>query len=134
MESGQQTDILVLDNVSYSLLLHSTSRITTASKDTLLQAFLHGRTQSTVLEKKTSDTINIDFVVPQGLVLGSSLFIYYINDIAYGLDSMVRLFADDTIAYLMIAIITDNANLQTQVGIVGKQVENLLKENRLPAS
>ena len=37
---------------------------------------------------------------------------------------MVWLFADDTIAYLMIAADTDNANLQRpgQVGTVGKQV------------
>jgi len=30
-------------------------------------------------------------------VLGPSLFICYINDIAYGFDATVRLFADDTI-------------------------------------
>jgi hypothetical protein len=31
-----------------------------------------------------------------------SLFLYYINDIPTGLDSTIRLFADDTIAYLVI--------------------------------
>ena len=31
-----------------------------------------------------------------------SLFLYYINDIPTGLDSTIRLFADDTIAYMVI--------------------------------
>ena len=64
---------------------------------------MNGRTQTVVLEGETSDTINVDSVVPQDSVIGPSLFIYYINDIAYGLDATVRLFTDETIAYLTVA-------------------------------
>jgi len=38
--------------------------------------------------------------VPQGSVLGPSLLLFYINDISVGTNSTIRLFADDTIAYL----------------------------------
>jgi hypothetical protein len=44
----------------------------------------------------------VDSGVPQGPVLGPGLFIYYINDLQSRLTSTVRLFADDTIAYLTI--------------------------------
>ena len=38
--------------------------------------------------------------MPQGSVLGPSLLLFYINDISVGTNSTIRLFADDTIAYL----------------------------------
>ena len=40
--------------------------------------------------------------VPQGSVLGSCLFLAYINDLPDSLKSRARLFADDTIVYLTI--------------------------------
>ncbi|MES9882686.1 MAG: hypothetical protein ABW185_17605, partial [Sedimenticola sp.] len=42
-------------------------------------------------------------------MLGPGLFLYYINDLAEGLKSIARLFADDTIDYLAI---TSNAEAQ----------------------
>ena len=49
---------------------------------------------------------------PQGSILRPSLFLYYINDIPIGLDSTIRLFADDTIAYLVIKSNSDALTLQ----------------------
>jgi len=54
-------------------------------------------------------------VVPHGSVLGPSLFLFYINDIPDGITSTVRLFADDTIAYLTIKSNRDCTTLQNDL-------------------
>ena len=43
--------------------------------------------------------------MPQGSILGPLLFILFINDIVYGIDSNKRLFADDTSLFFIV----DNA-------------------------
>ena len=53
--------------------------------------------------------------VPQGSVLGPSLFLFYINDIPDGITSTVRLFADDAIAYLTIKTNRDCTTLQNDL-------------------
>lgn len=52
--------------------------------------------------------------------LGPSLFLYYINDIPHGLDATIRLFADDTIAYLTVANNSDCATLQKDLDRLGQ--------------
>ena len=66
------------------------------------QAFFAYRTQSVVIDGERSEPVSVESGVPQGSVLGPGLFLYYINDLPEGLNSIVRLFADDTIAYLVI--------------------------------
>jgi hypothetical protein len=74
--------------------------------------FLSDRTQSVVVEGETSTSIPVESGVPQGSVLGPSLFLFDINDMPDGIQSTVRLFADDTIAYVTISSDADAANLQ----------------------
>jgi hypothetical protein len=40
------------------------------------------------------------------------VILYYVSDIPAGFDSTIRLFADDTIAYLVIKSNSDTINLQ----------------------
>jgi heme oxygenase len=59
-----------------------------------------------------SSQVDVDSGIPQGSVLGPSLFIFYINDLQDRLRSTVRLFADDTIAYFTITSEDDAEHLQ----------------------
>ena len=57
--------------------------------------------------------------MPQGSVLRPGLFLYYINDLPEGLNSIVRLFADDTIAYLVIVNPQDAEKVQDDPTTMG---------------
>ena len=62
--------------------------------------YLTSRTQRVVLPGATSDLVYIKSGVPQGSILGPLLFLVYINDIVYGIESNINLFADDTSLYI----------------------------------
>ena len=66
-----------------------------------------------------SEYVDVLSGVPQGSVLGPSLFIFYINDIHDNLNSTVRLFADDTICYLTIKSQEDAQTLQADLDRLG---------------
>ena len=116
---GHQSDVLVMDfskafdKVGHKRLLEKITRygITGATRN-WIEAFLSGRTQRVVLEGQHSSTAPVTSGVPQGSVLGPCLFLLYINDLAEGLESSVRLFADDTIAYMVVGNQSDAARLQ----------------------
>ena len=68
----------------------------------LIQSFLGGRKQRTVLNGQSSNWGDISAGVPQGSILGPLFFLVYINDLAIGLRCNVKLFADDTSLFAVV--------------------------------
>ena len=61
------------------------------------------------------DPVIVQSGVPQGTVLGPLMFLLYINDIADGLSSPLRLFADDCLLYRTINSEEDAIQLQNDL-------------------
>ena len=68
-----------------------------------VRGFLSDRNQTVVLDGEQSYKADVLSGVPQGSVLGPCLFLFYINDMPNNTVSRIRLFADDTIAYLAVS-------------------------------
>ena len=77
-----------------------------------MKSFLTKRVQAVIFEGATSPPSPVTSSVPQGSVLGSLLFLTYINDLPNGLTSTVKLFADDTLLYGVVVDVSDCDNLQ----------------------
>jgi hypothetical protein len=122
MENSLQTDVLIMDfskafdQVSHNLLTHKLHYNGIQGKaNTWIHNFLSNRTQAVLLEGEASYYISVMSGVPQDSVLGPSLFLFYIPDIPDGITSTVRLFADDTIAYLTIKTNRNCTTLQNDL-------------------
>ena len=64
-----------------------------------LRNYLTNRQQAVVIKGDMSTYKTVPAGVPQGSVLGPLLFLIYINDIVEGIESNIKLFADDTSIY-----------------------------------
>ena len=78
-----------------------------------IQDFLNNRTQFVTIKDTHSDEIPVTSGVPQGSVLGPTLFIYYINDMPTEVECGVKIFADDTKLYSTVTSYDDRDMLQT---------------------
>ena len=67
-----------------------------------VQSFLSSRMQRVTCEGEKSTWEPVTSGVLQGSVIGSILFLLYINDLPDGLKSQVCLFADGTIVYMAV--------------------------------
>ena len=64
-----------------------------------IRQWLTTRKQRVVLDGEASSEVHVDSGVPQGTVLGPLMFLLYVNDIGEGVNSEVKLFADDCLLY-----------------------------------
>ena len=133
--SGKTVDVIAMDfakafdKVSHLLLLDKIHVYGVRGKNhKWIRNWLVGRTQQVVLDGTSSDTCPVSSGVPQGSVLGPTLFLMYINDIGDEITSSIRLFADDTILYRSIKTITDAEVLQADLNKLIKWSEKWLME------
>ena len=108
------------DKVCHSLLIHKLQHYGIRGKIiSWIEGWLSNRTQSVVIDGERCEPVSVESGVLQGSVLGPGLFLYYINDLPEGLNSIVRLFADDTIAYLVIVKPHDAEKVQADLTTMG---------------
>ena len=101
------------DKVSHTKLLHKLAHCGINGKTLAwIAAFLLNRTQFVVVNVTHSTTTPVTSCVPQGYVLGPTLFLLFINDITQVTNSQLRLFADDTLLYRTINSLHDHQVLQ----------------------
>ena len=130
-----QTDVILLDfakafdKVPHQRLLYKLKNVGIDDKTLRwINAFLSDRTQQVVIDGALSKTGHVTSGVPQGSVLGPTMFIIYINDLPENILSNVRLFADDTILYKNINSIDDCKTLNTDLSKLQQWEERWLME------
>ena len=119
MNQGHQVDMAILDfakafdKVTYRRLAEKLHYFGIRD-DTLswVNTFLQGRQQQVVIDGESSRLSTVSSGVPQGTVLGPTLFLLFINDIATNISSTIRLFADDCVVYRAINTPEDHHILQ----------------------
>ena len=86
--------------MSHSRLVHKLQQYgISVTVNLWIENFLSNRKQSVVVNRPRSAFVPLESGVPQGSILGLSLYLLHINDLPVELTSACRLFADDTICH-----------------------------------
>ena len=88
--------------------------------------FLYQRTQHVNVNGNASPKVTVTSGVPQGSVLGPTLFVYYINDLPDYATCDIKIFADDTKIYSTIENKDKYDNLQLCINKLVKWTETWL--------
>ena len=122
-DKSTPTDVIFLDFIQvFHSVLHERLLLKLKGygiEGSLLQwfrIFLTNRQQRLVLGSTFSSWTRVRSGVPQGTILGSILFLIYVNDVSSNISSSIKMFADDTKVYREIADFeNDTRALQTDI-------------------
>ena len=119
------------DTVDHEILLYKLDKNMNCKNNDLLffKSYLENRKMRTIANNFSSELTDIKLGVPQGSVLGPSLFNIYINDLPNHLSlSETVMFADDTTI-----IISDKSlnNLHSKCETTIKELSKWIEENKL---
>ena len=97
------------DTVSHKILLNKLKMVGLEQNSlNWLRSYLGDRQQRTLIDGNCSSELNVMYSVPQGSILGPTLFTIYINDLEPHVKSNINLYADDTIIYNTDPVILQN--------------------------
>ena len=117
------------DMVDYQILLHKLDHY--GIRGIVLkffQSFLENRKQFVSINRFCSTLRDVSFGVPQGSTLGPLLFLLYINDLPNSIDSVPRLFADDT---CLLVNSSSLEHLESKLNIEINKVNDWITANKL---
>ena len=131
IQGGGQIDLIIMDftkafdKVSHQRLLYKLEGFGVSPQvRKWIEHFLCNRSQRVIVEGCTSGDVSVDSGVPQGTVLGPTLFLLYINDLPEYVQCPVRLFADDCVIYNSIKSIDDTLTLQEDLAKLEEWEQN----------
>lgn len=110
------------DKVPHQLLMKKLSIVPNIDSKILMwiHDFLRDRKQCVVIDQNQSPEIAVTSGVPQGSVLGPTLFLVYINDLPEQVSCEVSLFADDTLIYQSVNSQIDQTEFQANIAALAK--------------
>ena len=109
------------DSVSHNKLLHKLKSYGISGNLLIwISVFLHNRSQTVRIGTSISNSCLVTSGIPQGSVLGPTLFIIFVNDISDSFDPVIqsKLFADDIKIYSVINDHSSTACFQSHLDII----------------
>ena len=125
LDEGKSVDIVYFDfSKAFDKVCHSRLAVKMEAagirgkvKDWVCE-WLRGRRQKVVVDGMESDWEDVGSGVPQGTVLGGTLFILFVNDIDEGLGSFSRKFADDTKCARVVETVEEAEAFQRDIDVM----------------